>query len=107
MCENCPMSFLVSERGHALRDAVWGLVFASACSSSAASRPPTDGTFGTADPAILGTGGGDGVGGAPRSIGAAGSPLVVVIDEAGADPSEAGNGVFVPGPLPADFKPTE
>jgi len=101
------MSFLMSERRHALRGAIWGLAFACACSSSAASRLPTDGTFGTADPGILGTGGGDGVGGASTSTGAGGSPLVVTIDDASADPSEAGNGVFVPGPLPADFKPTE
>jgi fibro-slime domain-containing protein len=32
---------------------------------------------------------------------------MVEVSDAAADPAEAANGVFVPGPLPADFKPTE
>jgi fibro-slime domain-containing protein len=88
----------------ALSGAAWALAFAAGCSSSAAARAHTDDTFGPMDPGISGMGG-QGV--TSATTGTAGNPLVVVLDDAGADPGEAGNGVFVPGPLPADFKPTE
>jgi fibro-slime domain-containing protein len=91
-------------RGCVLSVTAGVLAFAAGCSPSAASRGRTDDTFGAADPGISGTGGQVGT---STTAGGAGSPLTVVLEDAALDPGDAGNGVFVPGPLPADFKATE
>jgi fibro-slime domain-containing protein len=58
----------------------------------------------TADPGVSG-GAGQTI--AAPGEGSGGGLLVVEVGDATPDPSEASNGVFVPGPLPADFKAAE
>jgi fibro-slime domain-containing protein len=80
------------------------LLSAAGCSSSSAARSRSDNAFDTVDPGVSGAGG---TGMTEMVPGQAGGLLVVVPDDAGADLVDAAGGVFVPGPLPADFHATE
>src|ERR1043166_5826858 len=98
------MSFLMLGRAFALSGVACALAFGAGCSSSVASRTHEGDTFGAGDPGMSGV---SGQGNASPAGGAAGSPLVVVLQDADSDPGQAGHGVFIPGPLPSDFKATE